>query len=72
METLCRLFGHRGVCRVAGKYDDETFDGNLFRIYTKSHFLDHLGRDTGGHTEAIRHYKLRQIGPVSSAPTQIQ
>lgn len=72
-----------------GKYDDETFGGNLFRMYTKSHFLDHLGRDTGGHTEAIRHYKLiclnhlidvaayappevRQVGPVSSAPTRIQ
>lgn len=41
-----------------GKYEDETFGGNLFRVYTKSHFLEHLGRDTGGHAEAIQHYKL--------------
>jgi len=41
-----------------GKYDDETFQGKLFRLYTKSHFLDHLLRDTGAHTEPILHYKL--------------
>ena len=41
-----------------GSYDDESFSGTLFRVYTKSHFLEHLGRDTGGHTEAILHYKL--------------
>jgi hypothetical protein len=41
-----------------GNYNDESFSGRLFRIYTKSHFLEHLGRDTGGHTEAIHHYKL--------------
>ena len=32
-----------------GSYDDEIFTGRLFRIYTKSHFLEHLVRDTGGH-----------------------
>ncbi len=41
-----------------GQYDDEVFTGNLFRIYTKSHFLEHLVRDTGGHAQEIRHYKL--------------
>jgi hypothetical protein len=41
-----------------GKYDDEVFTGSLFRVYTKSHFLEHLARDTGGHTEEIFHYKL--------------
>jgi hypothetical protein len=41
-----------------GKYDDEVFTGKLFRVYTKSHFLEHLARDTGGHTEGIFHYKL--------------
>jgi hypothetical protein len=41
-----------------GKYDDETFSGKLFRVYTKSHFLEHLARDTGGHTGALQHYKL--------------
>ena len=41
-----------------GQYDDEVFTGRLFRVYTKSHFLEHLARDTGGHTEGIVHYKL--------------
>ena len=41
-----------------GHYDDEAFTGKLFRVYTKSHFLDHLARDTGGHTEEVLHYKL--------------
>ena len=41
-----------------GQYDDEVFTGKLFRVYTKSHFLEHLARDTGGHTEEILHYKL--------------
>ena len=41
-----------------GSYDDETFSGKLFRVYTKSHFLEHLGRDTGAHTEPVVHYKL--------------
>jgi len=41
-----------------GRYDDEIFSGKLFRVYTKSHFLEHLGRDTGGHTEPVLHYKL--------------
>jgi len=41
-----------------GQYDDEVFTGTLFRAYTKSHFLEHLARDTGGHTEKILRYKL--------------
>lgn len=41
-----------------GQYGDELFAGTLFRVYTKSHFLEHLARDTGGHTEEIFHYKL--------------
>jgi hypothetical protein len=41
-----------------GQDDDEVFTGKLFRVYTKSHFLEHLARDTGGHTEKILHYKL--------------
>jgi hypothetical protein len=42
----------------SGQYNDEVFNGGLFRVYTKSHFLEHLARDTGGHTEEILHYKL--------------
>jgi hypothetical protein len=41
-----------------GQYVDEVFAGTLFRVYTKSHFLEHLARDTGGYTEEIFHYKL--------------
>lgn len=41
-----------------GSYDDEIFTGRVLRTYTKSHFLDHLARDTGGHIEPILHYKL--------------
>lgn len=41
-----------------GQYLGEIFTGRLFRIYTKSHFLDHLARDTGSHTEKILRYKL--------------
>jgi hypothetical protein len=41
------------------RYDDEVYTGQLLREYTKSHFLDHLSRDTGGHLNApILHYKL--------------
>ncbi len=41
-----------------GSYEDEVYTGKLFREYTKSHFLDLLARDTGGHFEPILHYKL--------------
>jgi hypothetical protein len=41
-----------------GRDDDEIYTGKLFRVYTKSHFLEHLSRDTGGHTEPILHFKL--------------
>lgn len=58
------------------KYDDEAFTGGLFRIYTRSHFLDHLARDTGGYTEPIQHYKLvclnHLIDVASYAPPEIR
>jgi hypothetical protein len=41
-----------------GEPSGETYMGRLFRVYTQSHFLDHLARDTGGHIKPIRHYKL--------------
>jgi len=59
-----------------GKYDDETFSGKLFRVYTKSHFLDHLARDTGGHTGTIQHYKLtclnHLIDVAAYAPPEVR
>ena len=39
-------------------YDDECYTGRLLRIYRKSHFLEHIARDTGGHIEPLQHYKL--------------
>lgn len=41
-----------------GHYDDEVFEGNRLRIYSKSHFLEHLARDTGAHTQPLIHYKI--------------
>lgn len=46
------------VVGSAGDHEDEVYTGNVFRVYSKSHFLDHLGRDTNGHTEPLTHYKL--------------
>lgn len=39
-------------------YADEQFTGTVFRTYTRSHFLDHIERDTGGHTRDVQHFKL--------------
>jgi hypothetical protein len=47
-----------------GNYEDEVYTGKLFREYTKSHFLDLLARDTGGHFEPILHYKLICQNPL--------
>jgi hypothetical protein len=39
-------------------YDDESYTGKTLRVYTRSHFLDHLARDTGGHIDLLQHYRL--------------
>jgi hypothetical protein len=39
-------------------YEDEVYTGRILREYTKSHFLDHIMRDTGGHIQPVLHYKL--------------
>lgn len=41
-----------------GKYEDEEYAGRLLRIYSKSHFLDFIAKDTGAHFEPYRHYKI--------------
>lgn len=41
-----------------GGYDDEAFTGKILRVYSQSHFLEHIARDSGGHTESVQHYKL--------------
>ncbi|MCA1592816.1 MAG: hypothetical protein LC754_09250 [Acidobacteria bacterium] len=39
-------------------YADEQFTGSIFRTYTKSNFLDHIARNTGGHIHDVQHFKL--------------
>jgi hypothetical protein len=59
-----------------GKYDDEIYRGSLFRIYEKSHFLEHLARDTGGHTDTVQHYKIiclnHMIDVAAYVPPQVR
>lgn len=39
-------------------YDDESYTGKILRAYRRSHFLDHMFRDTGGHLAVVQHWKL--------------
>jgi len=59
-----------------GNYDDELFTGKLLRLYSKSHMLDHVARDTGGHFEPLHHYKLvclnHLVDVVSTNPPDMQ
>lgn len=59
-----------------GNYSDEVYAGKLLRQYLKSHFLDHLARDTGGHMRPLQHYKLiclnHLIDVASEEPPEIQ
>jgi hypothetical protein len=59
-----------------GESAGETYSGKLFRLYTKSHFLDHLARDTGAHPQPIQHYKLtclnHLIDVASYGPPEIR
>jgi hypothetical protein len=41
-----------------GKYEDETYTGRLLRVYSKSHYLDFVEKDTGAHFEPYHHYKI--------------
>jgi hypothetical protein len=57
-------------------YDDEDYTGKILRVYTRSHFLDHLARDTGGHTDPVQHYKLiclnHLIDVAAYAPPEVR
>ena len=59
-----------------GNYGDEIFTGKLFRQYQKSHMLDHIACDTGGHFEPLQHYKIiclnHLIDIVSTKPPVIE
>ncbi len=41
-----------------GDYADEVFEGDRLRRYSRSHFLDHLARDTGAHSRPLIHFKI--------------
>lgn len=41
-----------------GNYEDEKYSGRLLRVYTKSHFLDFVAKDTGAHFDSYQHYKI--------------
>ena len=57
-------------------YDDECYTGKLLRVYSNSHFLDHMARDTGGHIEPLQHYKIvclnHLIDVAAYAPPEVQ
>jgi len=57
--TWSRYVAYLVTEEVAGSCpsDDEVYTGNLFRTYTKSHFLDYLARNTWSH-EPVLHFKL--------------
>jgi hypothetical protein len=55
-----------------GQYADEAYLGHLLRIYSKSHFLEHLARDTGGHTAPLMHYKIISENHVVDGVAEIQ
>jgi hypothetical protein len=57
-------------------YVDEVYGGKILRVYTKSHFLDQVMRDTGGHIQEVLHYKLiclnHLIDVVSYYPPDVE
>lgn len=56
---LAYLVTEEGVGSGAPKrYEDEIYTGRILRVYSKSHFLDHVMRDTGGHIHDVLHYKI--------------
>jgi hypothetical protein len=57
-------------------YEDECYTGKILRVYSKSHFLDHIDRDTGGHVEPLQHHKIvclnHLIDVAAYAPPEVQ
>jgi hypothetical protein len=64
------------VLGSGGQYEDEVYTGNLFRIYTKSHFLRYLSSETGPHFKPIVHYKLvcenHLVDVASTSPPDVR
>jgi hypothetical protein len=57
-------------------YDDERYSGRVLRVYSQSHFLAHVARDTGRHIEPLQHYKLvclnHLIDVAAYAPPEVR
>jgi hypothetical protein len=47
-----------------GKYEDEEYTGRLLRLYSKSHFLEFVAKNTGAHFEEYRHYKISCLNHI--------
>ena len=47
-----------------GRYEDEEYTGRLLRLYSKSHFLEFVAKNTGAHFELYRHYKIACLNHV--------
>jgi hypothetical protein len=65
-----------GAVGSCGDYKDEVFIGRFWRKYEKSHLLDHVARDTGGHLASLQHFKIiclnHKIDVVSTKPPEIE
>jgi hypothetical protein len=61
---------------AVGGYDHEGYTGRVLHVYTQSHFLEHLARDTGGHIDPLQHYRLvclnRLIEGAAYAPPAVR
>jgi hypothetical protein len=70
--SYCVTEEMHGSC---GKYEDETYTGRLLRVYSQSHYLDFVAKDTGAHSEPYHHYKIcclnHVIDIVSTKPPEI-
>jgi hypothetical protein len=67
--SYCVTEEMHGSC---GEYSDETFEGRLIRVYSKSHFLDFLSKDTGAHFQPFRHYKIACLNHVIDIASEVQ
>jgi hypothetical protein len=59
--SYCVTEEMHGSC---GQYDDEEYTGRLLRVYSKSQFLDFIGKNTGAHSESYRHYKIACLNHI--------
>lgn len=59
--SYCVMEEMVGSC---GQYGDEKYTGRLLRLYSKSHFLEFVAKNTGAHFEEYRHYKISCLNHI--------